>query len=296
MLKAHISDALGLTKGSELTATLYDGNTAVAAKVLDATHKASFDGLAPCHSYRVVLTGAYDDLMGDGIREHTVAEGFVSTRAFFAIETVNGTASHAVLTPNDSAFTLLRVETVRNGHVTEVDAAHVPLTIGNNVLRITYLHEGVEHTSELVLPVSVIESGLYSIGRGYSIYEHTWNPSTADYRMHTGLDLYPTSSLITEVYAFSDGVVLDVYMDSRFDRTVAVSSVIDGVTYRVLYQCLSVDQITEVKVGDRLTAGDLIGHVGTGLWEGVESDHLHLCVETADGKNTVDPYLLFFVR
>lgn len=293
-VKAHMNDALGLTKGSELTATLYDGTTAVAAKVLDATHKASFDGLAPCHSYRVVLSASYDDLLGEGIREHTVAEGLVSTRTFFSVETVSGAALHAVLTPNDSAFTLLRVETVRNGRVTEVDAVHVPLTIGNNVLRITYLHEGAEHTSELVLPLSVTESGLYRIGRGYSIYEQTWNPSTADYRTHTALDLYPTSSPHTEVYAFVDGVVLDVYRDSRFGRTVAVSSVIDGVTYRVLYQCLSVDQITAVEVGDRLAVGDLIGHVGTGLWEVVEGDHLHLCVETADGESTVDPFSLFF--
>lgn len=291
-VSTHMNDALGLTKNSELTATLYNGSTAMATKVLDAARTAHFSGLAPCHSYRVVLTAHYDDLLGGGVKEHTLAEGFVSTKSFLDIQTVKDTSLYATLSVNDTDFTLVRVETVRNGQVTEVDATHVPLSIGNNVLRITYLHEGAEHTSELVHPLSVAESGLYSVGKGYSADEPVWNPSTSDFREHPALDLYATGS--TEVYAFSDGVVLDVYLDSRYGRTVAVSSVIDGVTYRVLYQCLSVDQITEVKVGDRLTAGDLIGHVGTGLLEGVENDHLHLCVETANGESTVDPFPLFF--
>ena len=293
-VKRTVRDDLKLTEDRPMRATLYDGERVIVQKELTADTKTTqFDGLSPCRSYRLLLEANYDDLLGDGERWHTLVDTYVSTLAFFTAETVGGADAHAVLTPTDPAFTLVRIETVKDATASAADASHVPLHIGDNVLRITYRQDGKEHTTEYVLPLSVAKSDLYTINKFYST-SPVWNESTADWRAHPGLDLYPTDPSATEVVALVEGIVIDEYDDYQYGRTVVVSAVIDGNAYRVLYQNLS-SVGAVAKVGDRLKVGDFVGFVGdTAMWEVTEEAHLHLCVQSVNGEMTFNPYGLIY--
>ena len=102
-------------------------------------------------------------------------------------------------------------------------------------------------------------------------------PYTGDWRVHDGLDIGAEAG--AKVSAAADGTVYTVYNDETMGMTVVIRH--DG-GYITKYASLAED--VSVKAGDKVTAGQVIGAVGsTALLENAVGDHLHFSV-TCNGE------------
>ncbi len=108
-----------------------------------------------------------------------------------------------------------------------------------------------------------------------------YNPTTRDWRVHNGVDIAAEAG--TKVCAAAAGEVYTVYKDDTMGYTVVISH---SGGYKTCYASLSED--VAVKVGDKVTAGQIIGTVGnSALLESAIGEHLHFAV-TCNGEE-VDP-------
>ena len=106
----------------------------------------------------------------------------------------------------------------------------------------------------------------------YSMDALTYNQTTRDWRVHDGLDIGAEAG--AKVSAAADGTVYTVYNDETMGMTVVIRH--DG-GYITKYASLAED--VSVKAGDKVTAGQTIGAVGsTALLENAVGDHLHFSV------------------
>lgn len=108
-----------------------------------------------------------------------------------------------------------------------------------------------------------------------------WSETMEDWRTHEGIDIAAMEGDLVSVT--QDGTVTAVYEDDYLGSVVVVSHAGDIST---LYANLS--ETPSVAVGQKVSAGDVIGQVGsTALLETAEEGHLHFEVFRA-GKN-IDP-------
>lgn len=115
------------------------------------------------------------------------------------------------------------------------------------------------------------------------VYSETMN----DYRVHNGVDL--AAAIGTQVKAFTDGVVEEIYEDPLMGYTVILSH---GDETRSIYQNLSSELVSGLKVGVAVEEGQVIAGVGeSNLIECAQEPHLHFEV-TVNGKH-VDPMSFF---
>ena len=106
----------------------------------------------------------------------------------------------------------------------------------------------------------------------FSMEALSYNETTRDWRIHDGVDLAAQEG--TEVCASADGKVYTTYDDDAMGATVIIRHQ-GGYTTR--YSSLREDIL--VKAGDRVTAGQPIGYVGTtALVESVLGPHVHFSV------------------
>ena len=107
------------------------------------------------------------------------------------------------------------------------------------------------------------------------------------YMTHCGIDIEAPED--TQVLAVADGTVTAVYEDDRYGLSIEITHADDIIT---IYSNLSTDEMVEA--GDTVTAGQIIGGVGsTGLFEALEPAHLHF--EMLKGGAYVNPadYITF---
>lgn len=125
--------------------------------------------------------------------------------------------------------------------------------------------------------------GTYTISSAYGYRIH---PTLGVLKLHAGQDY--AASVGTPIYAAAAGEVVKAGMVNG-TGTVTIKHVIDGETWYTSYLHMYSDGIY-VKVGDKVTAGQLIAAVGSsGRSTGA---HLHFEVRTADDgedSSTVDP-------
>lgn len=115
----------------------------------------------------------------------------------------------------------------------------------------------------------------------YSMEALSYNETTRDWRIHNGMDIAAEAG--TQVCAAADGTVYTVYEDDTMGTTVVISH---DAGYTTRYS--SLDSAVQVKAGDAVEAGQVIGKVGnTALLETAIGDHLHFSV-SCDGS-PVDP-------
>lgn len=115
----------------------------------------------------------------------------------------------------------------------------------------------------------------------FSMDALSYNQTTRDWRVHDGVDIGAEAG--TKVCAAADGTVYTVYEDETMGMTVVIRH--EG-GYTTRYASLA--EAVSVKAGDKVTAGQVIGCVGsTALLESAIGDHVHFSV-SCDGK-TVDP-------
>ena len=118
---------------------------------------------------------------------------------------------------------------------------------------------------------------LYSFAADHLAY----NETTRDWRTHEGVDL--SASVGQEVAAAADGSVYTIYEDERLGMTVVLRHT-DG--YTTHYSNLAEE--VAVKVGDTVSAGDVLGTVGqTAGIETASQPHLHFAV--SQNNTPVDP-------
>ncbi len=115
----------------------------------------------------------------------------------------------------------------------------------------------------------------------YSMDALCYNQTTRDWRVHDGVDIAAEAG--TQVCAAADGTVYTVYEDETMGMTVVIRH---DSGYTTKYASLSEE--VSVKVGDTVTAGQVIGTVGaSALLETAIGDHVHFSV-SCDGK-VIDP-------
>ena len=114
----------------------------------------------------------------------------------------------------------------------------------------------------------------------FSVDQLVYNPTLEDWRIHDGLDISAEEG--TSVLAASSGTVLSVKDDALMGTTVTLEH--DG-GYQTTYA--SLQAAPAVEVGDSVSAGQIIGAVGTAPAEAAQGPHLHFSVEK-DG-DAVDP-------
>ena len=115
----------------------------------------------------------------------------------------------------------------------------------------------------------------------FSMDELQYSETMGDWRTHDGVDIAADPG--TPVCAASAGTVVDVRDDDLMGTTVVLSH--DG-GYDTIYANLQA--VPTVEIGDYVTAGQVIGSVGsTALGESALAPHLHFGV-TKDGEY-VDP-------
>ena len=112
-----------------------------------------------------------------------------------------------------------------------------------------------------------------------------FNETTRDWRTHEGVDL--SAAIGQNVVAAADGSVYTIYDDESFGMTVVLRHT-DG--YTTHYSNLAEE--VAVKVGDTVSAGDMLGTVGqTAGVETVSQPHLHFAVY--QNNTPVDPEEFF---
>ncbi len=116
---------------------------------------------------------------------------------------------------------------------------------------------------------------------GYSVDALSYDPTMADWRTHTGIDI--ASAAGTEVRAAAAGTVTSVTSDVMMGTTVVVDH---GGGMTTTYANLAATPTVEE--GDTVSSGDILGSVGnTAIAESALPDHLHFSMEQ-DGA-PVDP-------
>ena len=116
---------------------------------------------------------------------------------------------------------------------------------------------------------------------GYAMEVLSYNQTTRDWRVHTGVDFAAAAG--TPVTAAAAGQVYTVYEDDQMGMTV-VSRHEGGYTTR--YSSLGAD--VAVSAGQPVSMGQTIGTVGTSaLMENALGDHVHFAVTKDD--EPVDP-------
>ncbi|MGI6013012.1 MAG: peptidoglycan DD-metalloendopeptidase family protein [Oscillospiraceae bacterium] len=115
----------------------------------------------------------------------------------------------------------------------------------------------------------------------FSMDALVYNRTMADWRTHEGIDV--CAELGEQVHAVASGTVERVYNDDLYGTTVVVSH---GGGLTSTYSNLA--EVPTVNEGDTVSAGDVIGAVGTtALCEAGEVNHLHLAM-AQDGA-AIDP-------
>lgn len=98
---------------------------------------------------------------------------------------------------------------------------------------------------------------------------------------HQGIDLQ--ANMWTPVYSAQNGTVYDIDENEKSGYDVRIESTLEGETLRHIYEHLS---RWNVKVGDEVVTGQIIGWVGTTGYS--TGPHLHLQVEDIHG-NKLNP-------
>lgn len=119
----------------------------------------------------------------------------------------------------------------------------------------------------------------------FSVDALTYNATLDDWRTHDGVDIAAAAG--TNVLAASAGTVLSVFDDDLLGTTVVLGH---SGGYQTTYANLQAKPT--VSEGDKVSAGQIIGAVGTtSLTESVEGPHLHFSVSRNGDVVDPDEYL-----
>ena len=120
--------------------------------------------------------------------------------------------------------------------------------------------------------------------REYSEKEPSYSKTLELWEVHKGLDISADEGY--EVKSLLDGKVVDVFKDDEHGMSVRVES-----TDNVVVVYSNLDEKTNVKKGQEVTEGQVLGTVGnTTSVESEDGTHVH--VEAFKGEESIDPMTL----
>ncbi len=303
----RVQDELSLIADSEgevyVSLTGTDGKTFSQGPVsLKETNRLLFEGLKEGEIYQCRISARYDALDGNGSVLHPLYEGCFATAGAFEVLPAQAVTSEEIRFDlqmrEGEAVTLLRVEIIReNGKIVREQAGDVRafgnLAPGRYWIRAVYAYgDGRLGAAVCETPVKVNSAlrseHLVEQGRSTKPFSgdlQVWNPSTADYRSHLGVDI--TSSISNAaVYSAYDGTVQAVYFDKSYGNTVVIS--VDEGDLLFYYQSLG---STLVKEGDRVSGGQRIGTIGeSAMLEVADENPIHLHFAVKKGEDWMDPF------
>lgn len=102
----------------------------------------------------------------------------------------------------------------------------------------------------------------------HSDSELQFSATYSDMRLHTGIDIAANNG--TSVSACGDGTVKNIELNTTLGNIVTIEH-----KNRITVKYAGIDNI-EVKIGDNVKAGDIIGTVATVPAECADKEHLHL--------------------
>ncbi|MFY0604476.1 MAG: peptidoglycan DD-metalloendopeptidase family protein [Flavobacteriaceae bacterium] len=94
--------------------------------------------------------------------------------------------------------------------------------------------------------------------------------------IHLGIDLWTNSD--TKVLAALEGTIHSLHNNANYGDygpTIIIKHSIDSFTFYTLYGHLSLKSLVNVKVGERIKQGDVIGYLGSSSVNGDYAPHLH---------------------
>lgn len=119
--------------------------------------------------------------------------------------------------------------------------------------------------------------------KAHSNTELVYSKTLGDWRIHKGIDI--ACPIGTKVISCEDGSIDAVYLDDRLGYTVIIKHEND-----VRTKYCNLDSEVNVKVGQAVKKGDMIGIVGdTSEFEIADESHLHF--EVMQGEDNVAPNL-----
>ncbi len=144
----------------------------------------------------------------------------------------------------------------------------------------TYNNPDIEETAIIVNA----EEPYFNMPAGGEILEGfsstlSYNESMGDWRTHNGIDI--AADIGCSISACADGTVEDVFSDA-YGNGITIKHENGFITK---YMCLG--SVEDIKVGDSVKAGDIIGTVGESKGENIKESHLHF--EMYDGDILLNP-------
>lgn len=120
-------------------------------------------------------------------------------------------------------------------------------------------------------PTTYIAPTVGQVTKNHSTTIPVFSDTLQEWRIHTGIDISTEEG--AEVYAAAAGEVTAIRTDPKMGYCVEVSHGKDIVT---VYANLDNEKTANLKVGDKVKAGDVIGYVGdTAMVELADEPHLH---------------------
>ena len=230
-----------------------------------------------------------------GRNARQIFEGTGVYIALFLVVTALAVAGYWTLIPHSPAETPAVEDTPAPAPVTSVPAAVPKRDESPAAPQLTPREEAAPAQSAVTItlppdelpdltpapPSLVVDPLVGETVAAFSMDELVYSETLGDWRTHDGVDIAATPG--TQVCAASYGTVTDVRDDDLMGTTVVIAHD-DGCD--TVYANLQ--DMPTVAVGDEVTAGQVIGSVGTtALAESALPSHLHFAV-TRDGE-FIDP-------
>lgn len=168
-----------------------------------------------------------------------------------------------------------------------VIACAVTIALVNRPNNNPKLNIGVEDNITVSTDTYVVPIKNATIVKDYSATELQYNDTLKQWEIHKAIDLLASDS--TDVMAVTDGTVSNLYTN-YLEGTVIEISHSNGLVS--VYKSLNKD--TKVKVGDKVSAGQVIGEVSDTMAQELNSGaHLHFEMRVGNDKVNPHDYIAF---
>ncbi len=200
----------------------------------------------------------------------------VGAIAWFALSRNNSVTE----TPSDNNSSIQEYSEPDNSYNSEVtvpDVSEEPSTdVNDSVSDVPYSEEETKTQPEPEKPTFILPiTG--NISKGYSDTALQYSTTYGDMRLHTGVDIL--CEIGSDIKSAGSGTVKSVVDDANFGRVITVEHLGD-----ITVKYCGMGSIN-VKEGDRVAAGDIIGTSGDIPCECADNPHIHIEV-LLDGNTT----------
>lgn len=195
----------------------------------------------------------------------------VGVAAFSAVMTLDGSGTESAERPESSDFSSLAPQISSESENVGQTVSDVPVSSDTPVSSEPQTSsEPTTSTPKFALPIKNA-----NVGKIFSESQLQYSETYGDMRLHLGVDLQAEKG--TKVMAASSGTVLSVASDALWGNMITI----DHGSGIVVYYCGL--ENTTIEKGETVSAGTVLGEVGSIPCESGDREHIHVAV-TKDGK------------